>query len=122
LRSFGLIVASGFAVVGLWPAIVRGQDLRKWAITLSIVVAVAALVFPRSLKSFHRIWMGIGEKLGWVNSRIMLGLLYYIVIVPLGVIRRSIGKDPMQRKLQPDLESYKISRTRRPPSHMQRQY
>jgi Saxitoxin biosynthesis operon protein SxtJ len=59
---------------------------------------------------------------GWVNSRIILSVVYYILIVPIGVIQRMTGKDAMRRKFEPTAETYKIPRARRPASHMQRQY
>ena len=122
LRSFGLIVATGFAVIAVWPALFRGQNPRIWALALSLVLLGTALVFPSALKSFHRVWMTAGEALGWLNSRIILGVIYYVVIVPIGAVRRMTGNDPMRRKFEQSAETYKIPRTRRPASHMQRQY
>ena len=122
LRSFGLIVAAGFAVIALWPAVFRSQDPRMWALTLSLLLSAMALVFPPALKPFHRVWMTIGEALGWLNSRIILSAVYYLLIVPIGAIRRMSGNDPMRRKFERDAMTYKIPRIRRPASHMQRQY
>jgi hypothetical protein len=122
LRSFGLIVATGFAVIALFPALVRGQSPRIWALALSLVLSGTALAFPPALKPFHRVWMTIGDALGWVNSRIILGLVYYVLIVPIGAIHRLTGNDAMRRKFEPAADTYKIPRTGRPASHMQRQY
>ena len=122
LRSFGLIVATGFAVIAVWPALFRGQNPRIGALALSLVLSGTALVFPPALKSFHRVWMTAGEALGWLNSRIILSVIYYVVIVPIGAIRRMTGNDPMRRKFEKDAETYKIPRAGRPASHMQRQY
>lgn len=122
LRSFGLIVATGFAVVALWPAVFRSENPRIWALILGLVLAAMALTFPRALKPFHRVWMTIGEALGWVNSRIILSAVYYALILPIGVLRRLSGTDPMRRKFEPDTVTYKIARTQRPASHVRRQY
>ena len=122
LRSFGWIVASGFAVISLFPTLLRGQSPRIWALALSLVLSGIALVFPPALKPFHRVWMTIGEALGWVNSRIILSVVYYVLIVPIGAIHRMTGKDAMRRKFDPAADTYKIPRARRPASHMQRQY
>jgi ABC-type glycerol-3-phosphate transport system permease component len=122
LRSFGLIVATGFAVVGSWPLAFRAQSPRTWALILAVVLSSMAVVRPSALKPFHRVWMSIGEALGWLNSRIILIVAYYVVIVPIGVIRRLSGNDPMQRKFERDTTTYKMPRVGRPPSHMRRQY
>jgi hypothetical protein len=122
LRSFGLIVGGGFAVVALWPLIFRGQPPRPWALGLAAVLAVAALAAPSALGPVHRVWMTIGETLGWVNSRVILTLVYYVVIVPIGLIRRLGGHDPMRRRFEPDAATYRIPHAGRPPSHLHRQY
>ena len=122
LRSFGFIVAAGFAIIALWPTLFRSQDPRMWALILGLVLSAMALVCPPALKPFHRAWMTIGETLGWLHSRIMLSVVYYAMIVPVGLARRLLGNDPMRRKFERDAVTYKIARTQRPPSHMRRQY
>src|SRR5262245_13393502 len=122
LRSFGLIVAAGFAVIAFWPFLFRGESTRDWALAVSFSLAAMAWVFPPVLKPFHRVWMFIGEALGWLNTRIILSILFYGVIVPLGAVRRALGHDPMRLKLEPDAKTYRVPRARRASSHMQRQY
>jgi len=121
LRSFGLIVATGFAVIGLAP-LLRGHGLRTWSLIVSLLLAAIALVLPRALQSFYRVWMALGTGLGWVNSRIILGLVFFVILLPIGVIRRMLGHDPMQRKFEPDRATYKTARTKRAGSHLQQQY
>ena len=122
LRSFGLIVGAGFAIIALWRVIFRGEDPRMWALILSGVLVVTALVAPGLLKPFCRIWMKIGETLGWINSRILLSVVYYLVILPIGLIRRVAGSDPMRRRVDPSAATYRVPRSQRPPSHMHHQY
>jgi len=121
LRSFGLVVGVGFAVIALVPAL-RGHNPRMWAMVVSIVLAATGLVAPSALKPFHRVWMTLGEMLGWVNSRIILSVLYYLLIVPIGALQRMSGSDPMRRKIERNAMTYKIPRKSRPASHMMRQY
>ena len=66
--------------------------------------------------------MGVGEALGWVNTRIVLGVLFDGVIVPIGIMLRLRHKDPMRRKFDRAAPSYRILRTKRPASHMQGQF
>ncbi len=122
LRSFGLIVAAGFAVVALWPKVFRGQPPRSWVLAVALALFTLAVVFPIVLKPFHRVWMAVGEALGWVNSRIILSVVYYVLILPIGAIRRLRGHDPMRRKIDRDATTYRITRSGRPAAHMRRQY
>jgi Saxitoxin biosynthesis operon protein SxtJ len=122
LRSFGLIVGGGFAVVALAPLVLRRENPRLWVLVLALLLSATAFIFPSALGPFHRVWMTIGEGLGWLNNRILLTLLYYLIIVPIGVILRAIGSDPMRRKLDRGAQTYRIPRTKRPPAHLRRQY
>ena len=122
LRSFGFTVGGIFAAIGLWPVVVRYQDARWWAVALAVLLIVPALVFPRSLSWIYRRWMALGHVLGWVNTRIILGLIFYGVVTPIGFVRRLLGRDPMGKELRPDVASYRIPRAPRPPSHLKRQY
>jgi Saxitoxin biosynthesis operon protein SxtJ len=121
-RSFGLVVAGGFAVIALWPAVFRSQSPRMWALGLAVGLSALALVAPPVLEPFRRVWMIVGEGLGWVNTRVILGVVYYGLIVPIGAIRRMRGTDPMQRQIERNAMTYKVIRSQRPASHMRRQY
>ena len=122
LRSFGLMVGSIFALIGVWPAVWRGQPLRLWSLILGGVLMALALVWPRGLTQVYRVWMTVGEVLGWINTRLILGVLFYLVFTPLGWCMRLRGKDPMQRTWAPEAESYRVVRQARPSSHMRHQF
>ncbi len=121
LRSFGLTVGGIFAFIGLWP-ILRAADVRWWAVVAAMLLVFPALVFPKSLFGIHKGWMALGAVLGWVNTRIILGVVFYGIVTPIGLVRGWLGKDPMGRQLQPDLETYKVPRKPRPASHLTKQY
>ena len=122
LRSFGFVVGAGFAVIGVLPAIIRHHGVRTWPLAMSLALFAAAVIYPPVLRPFQRVWMAFGETLGWINSRIILTVIYYLIIVPIGAIRRMSGSDPMRRNYDRSATTYKIPRARRPASHMQRQY
>jgi hypothetical protein len=122
LRSFGFIVAAGFTIIGLWPLVFRGDGVRTWALGIAIFMFTTGLIYPPVLKPLFRVWMAVGEVLGWVNTRIILALVYYGMIVPIGMLLRLMKNDPMQRSFDRSAASYRITRTKRPASHMQRQY
>jgi hypothetical protein len=122
LRSFGLIVGGIFGAIGLWPLVVRSAEPRWWAATVAGLLVVPALLSPRVLLWPYRGWMALGQILGWINTRVILGLIFYLVVTPTGILRRWLGKDPMGRRFRPDLDSYRVVRKPRPASHLTRQY
>jgi Saxitoxin biosynthesis operon protein SxtJ len=122
LRSFGLMVGGIFALIGVWPAVWRGQPLRLWSLLLGGILMALALAWPRSLTHVYRLWMRVGEVLGWINTRIILSVLFYLLFTPLGLFMRLRGNDPMRRMLVPEAESYRVVRQPRPSSHMRHQF
>ena len=122
LRSFGLMVGSIFALIGVWPTVWRGQSPRLWGLILGSSLIVLALAWPRSLTHVYRLWMRVGEVLGWINTHLILGGIFYLLFTPLGVCMRLRGKDPMRRTLVPEAESYRVVRQPRPASHMTHQF
>lgn len=122
LRSFGGIVGGIFALIGVWPAVWRGQSPRLWSLLLGGVLIVLAVVWPRSLTQVYRLWMTAGEVLGWINTRIILGVLFYGLFTPMGLCMRLRGKDPMRRTLAPDADTYRVIRQPRPSTHMRHQF
>ena len=122
LQRFGLTVGGLCLLIALWPAIVRGDGPRWWASAIAAGLLVAAALAPARLTWPYRGWTAVGDLLGWINTRIILGLVFYLVVTPIGLFRRCLGKDPMGRKWNPKLESYRVTRTPRPSSHLTRQY
>jgi hypothetical protein len=122
LRSFGLLVGGIFAVIGLWPVLLRAADPRWWALIIAALLIVPALAAPALLAWPHKGWMQLGHALGWINTRIILGFIFYFIVTPIGLVRRWLGKDPMGRQFRPDLDTYRIARPPRPASHLRRQY
>lgn len=122
LRSFGFLVGAIFAVISLWPLVWHGEALRTWAMIVAGVLAVPAAVMPKSLKWIYQVWMMIGDVLGWINTRIILGIVFYGVVTPMGVVMRWRGHDPMRRKLEPESETYRVAREPRDTNHMLRQF
>jgi len=120
LRRFGLlfaaIVASLFGV--LIPLIrfgMAGLPLLAdnhnpaWPWWAAGAVAVLALLLPASLVWLYKPWMKFAQIAQWVNTRLILCILFYLVILPIGLLRRLLGKDSMQRKFDARLQSYRTS-------------
>jgi Saxitoxin biosynthesis operon protein SxtJ len=122
LRDFGLLVGGIFGVIGLWPLLWRQQSPRLWALTLFVVLVVPALAAPRVLAPAYRAWMKLAEVLAWVNTRIVLGVVFYGVVTPIGLVMRALGRDPMRRQFDRTGDSYRVPCTPRPATHMLRQF
>ncbi len=122
LRSFSFLVGTVFVALGLWPLIVRGQSLRLWALILAGLLITPGIVWPTALKPVYRVWMTIGQVLGWVNTRIILAVIFFVVFAPVAILMQMLRKDPMRRKFEPTAETYRIRRLPRAASHMNRQF
>ena len=122
LRQFGLLVGGVFAVIGLWPVVFRGESPRLWAMVLGGLLMVLGGTVPQSLKQVHRGWMKVGHVLGAINTKIILGIVYYGLITPMGLVMRFMGKDPMHRVLDKKVITYRVVRAPRPRQHMRNQF
>ena len=122
LRSFGLMVGGIFATIGLWPVLFHGRDLRLWAVVLAGLLMIPALVYPKSLELTYRGWMTVGQVLGRINTTIILSVIFYGLITPLGLVRRLLAGDPMGRRFSSDIDTYRVIRKTRPASHMTQQF
>ena len=122
LRSFGLIVGGIFSVIGMWPLVFRSESPRLWAIALGVGLIGLGVVIPWSLKQVYKVWMRVGHALGWVNTRILLGVIFYGLITPMGLFLRLLGKDAMRRVLVQEAQTYRIARSPRSHAHMKNQF
>src|SRR5262249_45291617 len=111
-RQFGFVFTAFFAFIGLWP-IVHGRPLRWWSLLVAAGFLTAALTAPRLLAPLNRVWLWIGLLLHRCVSPVVLGLVYFTTVTPIGLLLRSVGKDPLRLRFDRAAESYWIDR--RPP-------
>lgn len=108
-RVFGLVFAGVFLVIAGWP-LIHGVAPRWWALGISVAFGAVAWVRPVLLARLNRLWMKLGILLGKVVSPIALGILFFGVVTPIGVMIRIAGKDPLRLKRDPAAVSYWIER------------
>ena len=111
LRKFGLTTGIIFALLFgvVLPWIWSGQ-MHQWPLVLGGILCSLALIAPRSLSGFYKVWMSIALVLGWLNSRIILGIIFVLMVTPMALVMRLMGKDPMQRKFEPTAKTYRANR------------
>jgi hypothetical protein len=122
LRSFGVTVGGVFELIGWWPLLRHHPNPRLWAVLLGLALILPGIVMPRILKKPHQFWMQLAHVLGWINSRIILSVMFYAVFTPAAMIARLIQKDPMNRAFVPGIDSYRVIRRARNAEHMKHQF
>jgi Saxitoxin biosynthesis operon protein SxtJ len=106
-RSFGLTFAAAFAALGaisLWRGLGRGA----WELGLAVGFLTAAAFAPGMLGPLNRAWAWIGRRLNSVLSSLLIIVMFYGVITPVGLVMRAVGKDPLRLRRDPQSSSYWI--------------
>ncbi len=111
-RAFGLVMAGVFLVLALYP-LVRGRGLRWWSLLASVAFLLGGLHYPRILGPLNRLWLKLGLLLHAIVNPVVMGLLFYFTVTPIGVLFRWLGKDPLRLRLDQTADTYWIER--RPP-------
>lgn len=129
LREFGLVFAGGLIVFfGLlipWifdkPWIWQNGGAR-WPWIGAAAFAAVGLLLPQVLKPVYLLWMKIGHVLGWINTRIILGVVFFVLFAPLALLFRLFGRDPMRRKLEGAATSYRVPSHHLPRERMEKPF
>ena len=99
LREFGFLIGFIFPfLIGWILPLIGGHSFRNWTLFISIPSIILAFTKPILLLYPYRAWMKLGNILGWVNSRIILGLVFLIILQPIALIMRILGHDPLRTK------------------------
>ena len=99
LREFGLLIGIGFPVIIGWiiPSI-SGHLFRFWSLWIGIPSFILGILRPRLLFYPYKVWMLLGFVLGWINSRLILALVFLLVLQPISLIMKIFGYDPLKKK------------------------
>ena len=122
-RKFGL--TTGAIVVVLFGLLIPwlfSFNLPKWPWILGGGLAAWALLAPKTLRPVYVGWMKFGHVMNWINTRLILGILFYGMFLPIGLIMRLFGKDPMHRKLDENQNSYRVQSHHDPKDNVERPY
>jgi hypothetical protein len=123
-REFGLIVGGVFVLLGAWW-VYRGKfpDVSRVFIFVGAVLVLLGTVFPRALIYPNRAWMKLAEGLAFVMTRIILGIVFFLIVTPIGVIKRLSGWDPLHRRSGPSSSYWRpYSERQRDTRHYEKMY
>ena len=122
-RGFGQVFA-GFFVLMSGLSWWRGHTAWHWALPVAAAFLIVAYTYPRLLGPLNRLWLKFGLLLYKVVNPIVLGLLFFVTIAPIGLVMRLFGKDFLRLKLDRDAKSYWIERAPPgpPPQSMKNQF
>ncbi len=104
-KSFGLVFFVIFIIIALWPLLNDG-NIRIWSIIVSIIFLILGLLNSKILTPFNKLWMRLGALLGIIVSPIVMGVVYFGIITPIGLIMKLFGKDVLNLKLDKNKKSY----------------
>ena len=107
-KNFGIVFFIVFLLITVWPRI-DGQSLRVWSLIVSLIFLVLGLLNSKLLNPLNLAWVKFGKILGKVVAPIVMGVIYFIIITPIGLFLRLIGKDLLQTKFSKN-NSYWIKR------------
>jgi hypothetical protein len=107
LREFGLLIGIVLPILFGWlgPSL-RGHPAPAWPFVLGVPALVLGLVWPAALALPYRGWMALGHALGWVNSHLILGLVFVLLVQPIALLKRLTGADPLRRRFE-DRDTYR---------------
>ena len=106
LRDFGFLLGLGIPLlVGFVLPFIWGHEIRLWTIWIGLSFLIIGILKPSLLFYPYKSWMFIGNFLGWINSHLILGFVYFLVLLPIAIIMRITKYDPLKKKFN-DLPSY----------------
>jgi hypothetical protein len=114
-RSFGLVFAGFFALVAVLP-LLHGGAVRWWALGVAAAFAAVAYLAPRLLRPLNKVWFAFGMLLHHVVNPVVMAVLFYGAVMPMGLVARALGKDLLRLKREPEAASYWIPRDQPAPA------
>ena len=119
-RNFGFVFFIVFLIISLWPLQHEGQ-IRIWSIVISLIFLILSLMNSKLLTPLNQLWSRFGLLLGNIVAPIVMGLVFFLVVTPVGIVMRILGKDLIRKKLNKNNKSYWIKREK-PIGTMKKQF
>ena len=119
-KSFGVVFSIVFLIVALYP-LINSAGLRIWALVVSIIFFLLAFLAPKILVLPNKLWFKFGLLIGSIVAPIVMAFVYFVTVLPTGLIMRLLGKDLLKQKLDKNAKSYWVKRSE-PMSSMKNQF
>ena len=119
-RNFGLVFFVIFLIVALWP-LKYEEDIRLWSLVISIIFFILGVINSKLLTPLNKLWFKFGILLGSIVSPIVMGVVYFAVVTPIGVLMRLLGKDLLKTTKTKSISTYWMKRDKRQTS-MKKQF
>jgi len=118
-RSFGIVFFVVFLIIATYP-LINGDELRLWSLIISIIFLFLGLVNSKILNPLNKLWFKFGIFLGKIISPLVMGIIFFLVVTPIGLLMRLLNKDLLNLKFNNN-NTYWIEKTE-PKSKMKNQY
>ena len=110
-KSFGVFFSIVFLIVSLFPPLINSEGLRIWALVVSIIFFLLAFLAPKILVLPNKLWFKFGLLIGSIVAPIVMAFVYFVTVLPTGLIMRLLGKDLLKQKLDKNAKSYWVKRS-----------
>ncbi len=118
-RSFGIVFFVVFLFIALYP-LINDKEIRIWSVIISLIFLISGLLNSKILTPLNRLWFKFGIFLGKIISPIIMGIIFFLVVTPIGLIMKFLGKDVLSLKYNKN-KSYWIEKNG-PKSKMKNQF
>ena len=118
-RNFGIVFFIVFLLISLWP-LLNNEDLKSWSLIVSVIFLILGMLNSRFLSPLNMIWFKFGIFLGKIVSPLIMGVIFFAVVTPIGLLMRVFNKDLLNLKIN-NKKTYWIKKTE-PKSKMKNQF
>jgi hypothetical protein len=108
-KSFGIVFFIVFLLISFYP-LINNENIRLWSLILSLIFLVLGILNSKILTPLNKLWFKFGILLGKVISPLIMGIIFFLVVTPIGLIMRLLGKDLLNLKYS-DTKSYWIDKS-----------
>ena len=118
-KNFGIVFFLVFLLISLYP-LINNESIRIWSLIVSLIFLVLGILNSNLLSPLNKLWFKFGILLGKIISPLIMGIIFFVVVTPIGLIMRLLGKDLLNLQYR-DYQSYWIEKTG-PKSKMKNQF
>ncbi len=107
-KSFGILLFFVFIIISLWPLFSK-NEIRIWSLVISVIFLILAFFSPKFLSPFTKLWIKLGELIGRFISPIIIGVIYFSILTPIGLLMKMFKKDLLNLKFSKN-QTYWVKR------------